>query len=421
MRFSSKARHAMPRHRVAKVVAITGIAALAAGTATGVADADDEVLSAVSVDVVPGQSVDVYAGLDSSSNGQDWVGCNVDATHTATMSVTTTPNSKVTGISPNSLEIADCDDPDTANIFEGAQKVTLTAASDAPVGGSNSVMFNVASGTDSDPNGFKQTFAVQHGPNIDYVTTYSLYPGQAVLTVNYIAAAGNHAPVVTDVTATPTGPCTVDIDATFTDEDADDTHTATIDWNTADTNDTPEDVDESDSDVFGEPDGTTPGYVAGSHTYSANGSYDITVEVTDQEDASDSDYDTFVAKNAASDLLAPVNKDGSSTFKINSTIPLKITVKNCAGDDVSTLAPTVSLKMIANADGEEVNEAVTSLQPTNGKDMRWDGTSQYIYNLSTKNSQFSPTGGCLKTGEYEVTISDASFYAPSVAEFTLRK
>lgn len=413
MRYGHRGRHARTHHRGIKALAITGVATVTAALISGTAGADDETLSTYSVDVAPGSAVDVYVGLTAGSTGNDVPGCNVDGSHTATLNVTTSPNSKVSGISPTTLEIAACDDPSTADVFEGSQKVTLTAAADAPVPGSNSVFFDVDSGSSSDPNGVIQSLQVERGQSgqFDTVTTYSAYPGQAVLTVNYVAGASNHAPVITNVGLTE-GACSVDVDATFTDADSTDTHTATIDWGAGD--------GAVAADSVTEPSGADPGHIEGSHTYNANDTYTITVAVSDG-DLGDSETASFTAKNTASDLLAPVNKDGSSTFKINSTIPLKITVKNCAGGNDSTLTPAVSLKRIATADGEPVNEDVSSIQPTNGKLMRWDGLTQYIYNLSTKNSQFSPTGGALTAGLYEVTISDDSFFASSVAEFTLRK
>jgi hypothetical protein len=59
--------------------------------------------------------------------------------------------------------------------------------------------------------------------------------------------------------------------------------------------------------------------------------------------------------------------------------------------------------------------------PTNGKNMRWDG-SQYIYNLSTKNSQFNG-GSALTTGTYRIWVTDPSFFAPAAidAYFDLKR
>jgi hypothetical protein len=67
-----------------------------------------------------------------------------------------------------------------------------------------------------------------------------------------------------------------------------------------------------------------------------------------------------------------------------------------------------------------VNEAVVSESPTNGKLMRWDASGQqYIYNLSTKLSQFG--GGQLAAGTWTVSVNDPTFSSPVKAAFDLRK
>jgi hypothetical protein len=70
---------------------------------------------------------------------------------------------------------------------------------------------------------------------------------------------------------------------------------------------------------------------------------------------------------------------------------------------------------VTGCDGAAVTEAAT-----NGKLMRWDATGQqYIYNLSTKLSQF--TGAALTQGTYTVAVNDPSFAGPVTAKFDLRK
>jgi hypothetical protein len=102
------------------------------------------------------------------------------------------------------------------------------------------------------------------------------------------------------------------------------------------------------------------------------------------------------------------------------TIPVKITVTGCDGGVVSTLTPQVNLLKGDSTPEFPVNEEVYSGSATNGKLMRWDATGQqYIYNLSTKLSQF--TGAALGAGTYTVAVNDASFSAPVTATFDLRK
>jgi len=65
------------------------------------------------------------------------------------------------------------------------------------------------------------------------------------------------------------------------------------------------------------------------------------------------------------------------------------------------------------------NEVVSTSTPTTGSTMRWTDT-QYLYNLSTKNSQFN-AGAALTAGTYRVTVSDPSFYGSASADFDLKK
>ena len=51
--------------------------------------------------------------------------------------------------------------------------------------------------------------------------------------------------------------------------------------------------------------------------------------------------------------------------------------------------------------------------------MRWSDT-QYIDNLSTRNSQFN-AGAALTAGTYRVTVSDASYFASVSADFDMKK
>lgn len=220
--------------------------------------------------------------------------------------------------------------------------------------------------------------------------------------------AANVAPVIGTVTATPIGACTVSLSAAFTDQGSGDTHSASIDWG------------DGSSSTFDDPE-TSP--VAGSHTYTSNGTKTIGVTVTDDDSGSDTESSaaSFATKNTASAIMQPINAAGTrSVFKLGSTIPVKITVTGCDGLAVTNLNPTVGLSRLDSSPDGYVNETTVSTNtPTSGTTMRWSDT-QYIYNLSTKNSQLSG-GGALPSGTYKVTASDASFYAPTSAVFDLRK
>jgi len=220
----------------------------------------------------------------------------------------------------------------------------------------------------------------------------------------------NTRPVVAAPTVTTTSACGVSISTTFTDPDAGQTHTSSINW--GDTSSSAGTVDE------------TAKTVTGSHSYATAGTYNITVSVTDDSGAANatgtSGETSYTTKNTASALASPIKADGTSNFKVNSSIPLKLTVTACGGALVTDLTPTVSLaKTDSVPDGTDTT-AGTADTATNGKLMWWNGET-YIYVLSTKNSQFINTGASLTTGTYRVTVSDASFVAPVTAQFDLKK
>jgi GDSL-like lipase/acylhydrolase family protein/WD40 repeat protein len=84
-------------------------------------------------------------------------------------------------------------------------------------------------------------------------------------------------------------------------------------------------------------------------------------------------------------LLQPVNRDGSSVFKLNSTIPLKLRLSDADGRSVPDADVEVALERISTAVGGEVIEEVVEATPTNGKDFHYDeGSELYRFNLSTK-------------------------------------
>lgn len=217
-------------------------------------------------------------------------------------------------------------------------------------------------------------------------------------------SAVNVAPVVSEPTVTGLTACRASVSATFSDKGTDDTHTASITWGDGTT-----DPDSAPA--------TSP--VTGTHTFTSTGTKSIGVSVTDDDGATGTAIGSFTTLNTPSALMQPINSAGTrSTFKLGSTIPLKITVSDCAGQQVTTLTPAVSLyKLDSNTDGT-INETQVNEVPTNGKNMRWSDTL-YIYNLSSKLSQF--TNAPLTAGTYKVVIDDASFFAPVSATFDLKK
>ncbi|MBA2627297.1 MAG: hypothetical protein H0U85_04740 [Gemmatimonadales bacterium] len=106
----------------------------------------------------------------------------------------------------------------------------------------------------------------------------------------------------------------------------------------------------------------------------------------------------------------PINADGSSNFQNTRTIPVKIRFTDCdgSGNPLNTLTPTLKLEQTGGASGM-VNELVSSSAADDGTTMRLAGDGQYIFNLSTKRSQFN-AGQDLVSGRYLLTIyTDATF------------
>jgi lysophospholipase L1-like esterase len=110
-----------------------------------------------------------------------------------------------------------------------------------------------------------------------------------------------------------------------------------------------------------------------------------------------------------SGLLQPINSDGSSVFKLGSTIPVKFTLANSASAPVAIASATLTTAKLANSiEGTEV-EAVSTSAASTGNQFRYDATSrQYVFNLSTK----SLTSG---TWSLKVTLDDGATYSTHVS------
>ena len=114
----------------------------------------------------------------------------------------------------------------------------------------------------------------------------------------------------------------------------------------------------------------------------------------------------------------PINADGTSIYQLGRTIPVKARYTACdTGEDANTLAPLITLALVGDGGGTEV-EIESSSAADAGNTMRSAGSGQYIFNLSTKRSQFN--GGLdLVPGRYHLTISGANLQQIDV-EFTIR-
>lgn len=296
-----------------------------------------------------------------------------------------------------------------ANGEEG--DVLTTSGSFTDADGNNTLTLSLDAGSAGDlvDNG-DGTFSWSLGTNDDASGSVTVIAGDgehtdATQTFGY--SATNVAPVITEpVGVTFTSACSVDLSAAFSDQGTADTHTATIDWGSG-----PEAATVTETNGAGT--------ASGSHTFGSAGVFNVLVTVMDDDGGSDSAGADVTTKNTPSGIMQPINLGAQrSSFKIGSTIPVKITVTDCSGAVVSTLSPTVHLTKLDPTPENPLNETVFDAPATNGLAMRWD-VDKYIYNLSTKNNQ--QTGGALTTGTYKVTVDDPSFFAPTYAWFDMRK
>ncbi|WP_182379993.1 PxKF domain-containing protein [Nocardioides sp. WS12] len=295
-----------------------------------------------------------------------------------------------------------------ANGNEGSTLATTGSFSDAD--GSTSLTLTVPVGTPGDftDNG-DGSFNWSLGTDDDTAgsVTVTAYDGEHdTAQQSFAYSASNVAPTVT-ATTEPIAACTVSLGATFSDPGTADAHVGAINWG-----------DGSSTDLGS----VTDPIAASSHTYATNGTFPASVTVTDDDGGSDADSLDFATKVTPSAILQPINANGTqSTFKIGSTIPVKIRVTGCDGAHVSGLTPTVSLAKISTDTAGGVLEEAVSAPATNGLAMRWSATDlQYIYNLSTKAAQTNG-GAALSAGEYRVRVSDPSFFSNPTAEFMLKK
>jgi hypothetical protein len=298
-----------------------------------------------------------------------------------------------------------------ANGSEGTAGNPQTAGSFTDRDGNETLTITKVSGDGTVTDNHDGTFAWSHSTRDDAsgsVTLQAFDGEHAVATQSFAWTAANVAPVIDSTSTTRAGACEVSLATSFADAGLDDTHNVAISWG-----------DGGTSDVAGD---EASVYTAG-HKYAVAGTYNGSVTVTDDDGGSDAEtLDSFFkAYNTPSAILQPINSGGTrSGFKIGSTVPVKITVTGCDGGPVNSLTPSVNLYKADSTADVAVNEANVSEVATNGQQMRWDATgSQYIYNLSTKLSQF--TGAQLTGGTWTVTVNDPTFANPVKASFDLRR
>jgi hypothetical protein len=102
-------------------------------------------------------------------------------------------------------------------------------------------------------------------------------------------------------------------------------------------------------------------------------------------------------------ILQPINSDGSSVFKLGSTVPAKFRACDANGVSIGTAGVVTSFLLVATSTDPNaaINETVASTTPDTA--FRWDATSQqWIFNMSTK------TLTSKITYYYEISLNDGT-------------
>ena len=110
-----------------------------------------------------------------------------------------------------------------------------------------------------------------------------------------------------------------------------------------------------------------------------------------------------------SGVLQPINPDGSSIFKLGSTIPVKFALTDAQAANIGGAVATLSVAKISNSVEGTFIEAVSTSNATTGSVFRYDAAGQqYIFNLSTKS---------LSTGTWslKVTLDDETSYTTHIS------
>jgi len=140
----------------------------------------------------------------------------------------------------------------------------------------------------------------------------------------FVSTATNSAPVVNagpDQTATED--VAFNLTVSFTDANASDNHTATVNWGDGSTD---------EAATLTEPSGTTTGIVTASHTYLAPGNYPVTVTVMDNANASGSDtLQVEVGRAAMLSLNLPENITAEATSVAGAIVSYMVSANNAVG------------------------------------------------------------------------------------------
>jgi hypothetical protein len=163
------------------------------------------------------------------------------------------------------------------------------------------------------------------------------------------------------------------------------------------------------------PDDALSGLASSSDTWTPSavpsgvGTYTYEAVATDNADNTASEIRTYTVTygGAFSGVLQPINPDGSSRFRLGSTIPVKFRL-TCNGLPITDAVSSLTVKKYDGSADPGVDEAVSTSAATTGNLFRYDASGgQYIFNLSTKSGYLNPgasTPTAFATGSWVLTI-----------------
>ena len=119
-------------------------------------------------------------------------------------------------------------------------------------------------------------------------------------------------------------------------------------------------------------------------TGSGVGTYTYNAHATDKAGNAVTETRTYTttygnATVAAIPFLQPINTDGTSRFKLGSTVPVKFQA-TCGGIPISSVVAKMFVKQGDSQPDPGVDEAISTSAATTGNLFRWSD-SQYIFNL----------------------------------------
>ena len=113
------------------------------------------------------------------------------------------------------------------------------------------------------------------------------------------------------------------------------------------------------------------------------GTHTFSVTAADTAENRSTASRTYYVRYAYSGILEPINADGTSIFKLGSTVPVKFQLRDANGAFVTTAVARIYVAQLSNGIAGTEIEAVSTAAATSGNLFRYTG-DQYIFNLGTK-------------------------------------